>query len=110
MTVLAISGEIDMANAAMLEEAVTAVLAEDPAAVVIDLLQVQFLGSAGLSFLVSTRERIGNSARFAIAAHGPITSRLIQLTHADEILPLYETLQDAVVAVTKPSDEQIRDE
>jgi anti-anti-sigma factor len=97
--VLAVDGEIDMVSAVMLERAITAALSEDPPALVIDLSQVQYLDSTGLQMLVRVREKIGESARFAIAAQGPIASRLTRLLHLREILSLHETLEDALAAV-----------
>jgi anti-sigma B factor antagonist len=99
VTVLAVGGEIDMASAPVLESSVADVLADDPAALVIDLTEVQFLDSAGLQILVEAREKVSESARFAVAAHGPITSRIIQLVDLDEFLSLHETLENALAAV-----------
>jgi anti-sigma B factor antagonist len=103
VTVLAVSGEIDMASAPVLDRAVAGVLADDPAALVIDLTKVQFLDPAGLQILVAAREKVGESARFAVAAHGPITSRIIELVDLDEFLSLHETLEDALAAVRTPA-------
>ena len=70
VTVLAVGGEIDMLSAPMLERAIAGVLADDPCALVIDLMEVEFLASAGLQILAATREKLGESAPFAVAAQG----------------------------------------
>lgn len=62
VTVLAISGEIDLASAPVFEDAVAGVLAEGPHALVIDLSEVQFVGMVGLAILERVREKIGESA------------------------------------------------
>ncbi|MGH3958497.1 STAS domain-containing protein [Mycobacterium sp.] len=100
VTVLVVGGEIDMASAPTLESAVAGVLAEDALALVIDLSEVRFLASVGLSILVAAREKIGEPGRFAVAAQGPLISRIIQLVNLDELLSLHETLEDALLAVT----------
>ncbi len=48
VAVLAVRGEIDMATAPAFKSGIAEVLAEDAPALVIDLLEVRFLGSAGL--------------------------------------------------------------
>ncbi|BBZ15031.1 STAS domain-containing protein [Mycobacterium branderi] len=99
VTVLAVGGEIDRASAPMLKRAVEAVLAEHPCALVIDLSQVRFLASAGLQVLVDAREKMDGSVRFAVAAQGAMTSRIIRLVQLDEFLSLHDTLGDALLAV-----------
>lgn len=99
VTVVAVGGEIDMLTAPTLERVIAEVLAEDPAALVIDLLKVDFLGSAGLSVLVATREKVSKHAGFAVVAQGSVTARIIQRLDLDEFLSLHETLEDALTAV-----------
>ena len=102
VTVLAVGGEIDMVSGPMLERAIAGVLADDPPALVIDLMEVEFLAAAGLGILAATREKVGESARFAVAAQGLITSRVIRLVGLDEFLSLHETRQDALTAMEAP--------
>jgi anti-sigma B factor antagonist len=104
--VLSVGGEIDLATAPALEAAIAAVLAEDPPALVIDLSAVEFLASAGLRILVTTQDKVAESARFAVVANGPATSRPIQLTGLDETISLYPTLDDALGAVRASADER----
>jgi anti-sigma B factor antagonist len=104
--VLSVGGEIDLATAPALEAAIAAVLAEDPPALVIDLSAVEFLASAGLRILVTTQDKLAESARFAVVANGPATSRPIQLTGLDEAISLYPTLDDALGAVRTSADER----
>ncbi len=99
VAVLTARGEIDMVTAPDLQAAIDGVLADDLTALVIDLLAVEFLASAGLQVLVETHSRVSESARFAVVAEGPATSRPIQLTHLDEIFALYPTLDEALKAV-----------
>jgi anti-sigma B factor antagonist len=102
ITVLSIAGEIDAATASVFEAAVASVLVEDPAGLVIDLSAVEFMGSVRLRILVSAKERIGQSAGFAVVAHNAAISRPIQLTGLDEAFSLYSTLEDALAAMREP--------
>jgi anti-anti-sigma factor len=95
VAVVTVSGEIDLATVPAFEAAIADALTRQPDALIVDLTDVDFLASAGLQSLVATRENVAASARFAVVANGPATSRPIQLTGLDQILSLYPTLPDA---------------
>lgn len=97
ISVLAVSGEIDLVTAPTLEEAIGEVVAEKPVALVIDLSAVEFLGSVGLKILASTYEKVGKSTPFAVVARGPATRRPIHLTGLDKTFSMYPTLHEALV-------------
>ncbi|BAX94793.1 STAS domain-containing protein [Mycobacterium shigaense] len=98
VSVVSVSGEIDLVTAPALEQAIGAVVAEGPTALVIDLSAVEFLGSVGLKILAATYEKLG-TADFGVVARGPATRRPIHLTGLDKTFPLYPTLDDALTAV-----------
>jgi anti-anti-sigma factor len=104
IAVLAVAGEIDLATAPALEQAITSALANDPTALVIELSAVTFMASAGMQILATTQQKVSKSAQFAVVADGPATSRPIQLTGLDEILGLYPTLDEALTAVRAEVD------
>ncbi|GAB3037077.1 STAS domain-containing protein [Mycobacterium bourgelatii] len=99
VAVLSVGGEIDLVTAPALEEAIGAVVAENPQALVIDLSAVEFLGSVGLKILAATFEKLGDTAEFGVVARGPATRRPIHLTGLDKTFPLYPTLDDALSGV-----------
>jgi anti-anti-sigma factor len=99
VAVVSVSGEIDLVTAPALEQAIGAVVAEGPTALVIDLSSVEFLGSVGLKILAATYEKLGKSTEFGVVARGPATRRPIHLTGLDKTFPLYPTLDDALTAV-----------
>ena len=99
VSVVSVSGEIDLVTAPALEQAIGAVVTESPTAVVIDLSGVEFLGSVGLKILAATYEKLGTSIGFGVVARGPATRRPIHLTGLDKTFPLYPTLDDALTAV-----------
>ena len=96
IAVLAISGEMDLASAAAVEHAIAEVLAKDPPSLIIDLLGVQFLASAGVAILLNAREKFVDCERFSVVAHGRMTSRAIQLLDLDRLLSLQETVEEAL--------------
>ena len=101
---LTVGGEVDVATVVALESAISEALADKPTALIVDLTGVDFLASAGLQVLVATHENIGATARFAVVADGPATSRPIQLTGLDQILSLHPTLAEAMAALTDGSE------
>ncbi len=96
VVVLSIGGEIDLVTAPALEQAIGGVVVENPSALIIDLSEVEFLGSVGLKILAGTGEKLGDSAQFGVVARGPATRRPIHLTGLDKTFPLYSTLDDAL--------------
>lgn len=100
LAILAVRGEVDLATAHHLTERIDAVLAEStPAALIIDLTDVPFLASAGMTVLVTASQHVGKSARFAVVADGPATSRPLIMMGLDQVITLYTDLDAAVNAL-----------
>jgi anti-sigma B factor antagonist len=99
VSVVSVSGEIDLVTAPALEQAISAVVAGGPTALVIDLSAVEFLGSVGLKILAATYEKLAETSEFGVVARGPATRRPIHLTGLDKTFPLYPTLDDALTGV-----------
>ena len=95
VAVLAAVGTVDVLTAPQLTEAVEAVLTESPSAVIIDLTEVDFLASAGMSTLIGIHEKISGSGHFGVVASGPVTSRPMRLVGLHEVFSMYETLDEA---------------
>ncbi|WP_280373844.1 STAS domain-containing protein [Nocardia abscessus] len=70
-TVLTVAGEVDLATAPALENAIDAILSGKPAALIIDLTAVSFLASAGMATLVAAHQRAGATTAIAVVARGP---------------------------------------
>ncbi len=101
MSVVRVGGEIDLVTVPALEQAIDVVVAESPAALVIDLSGVEFLGSVGLKILAATHEKLGTATQFGVVARGPATRRPIHLTGLDKI---YGSAQNRkFLGVTNPS-------
>ncbi len=99
VTILLASGAVDMATAPQFRTAIADILADHPAALVIDLLGVEFFGSAGVSVLVDTRDGVASDVRFAVVAAGPVTGRVLQLLNLEELLSVHENLDAALTAI-----------
>ncbi|WP_319446764.1 MULTISPECIES: STAS domain-containing protein [unclassified Mycobacterium] len=98
--VLSVRGDIDALTAPHLTDAMLAALPEPPSAVIVDLSDVDFLASAGMTALVTANERTAPGVRFLVVADGSGTSRPLKLMGLDRVLALYPTLDEAVRALS----------
>lgn len=97
-TILALSGIVDMAAAPMVADHVKAVLRERPSMLIVDLTEVTFLASAGMSVLMEAHYRCGElGLTFRVVARGSVTLRPMHLLGIDNLLHLYPTVDDALI-------------
>lgn len=98
--VLRVVGEVDMENAAALQQAITDGIEQTRGKpCVLDLTSVTFLGSAGLHALVqATRhaEEREEPLRIVVDSNRPVI-RPIQVTGLDDVLNLYHSVDEALV-------------
>ena len=96
IVVLAVRGDLDVLTSPQLTEAITASLADDPVALIVDLSELDFLASAGMGVLIQANDAAGSARRFGVVADGPSTSRPMKLIGLDKVLSLYSTLDVAL--------------
>ncbi len=88
-------GDIDAYSVGTFREALGTV-AESPR-VLIDLSEVPFMDSAGLGALIGgIRRNRDNEGSIVVACGKPALTRLLHTTGFDRIVPVTETLDDAV--------------
>lgn len=72
---------------------------------VIDLSEVPFMDSAGLGALIGgIRRAREHGGEVAVACSRPTLTRLLHTTGFDRIVPVTETLEAAVTALTDPPE------
>jgi anti-sigma B factor antagonist len=98
VAILSVSGDVDALTAPELTQAIVSVLAKSPTAVIVDLSDVAFLASAGMSVLVEANELVSSDAKLLVVADGPATSRPIKLVGIDKIVSLHPNIDDALNA------------
>ena len=97
IVMLSVRDAVDMLSAPELTEAICDALNKEPAGLIVDLTDVNFLASVGMSILIAAQEAADAlSLRFGVVAHGAATSRPIRLLGIDTILTLYPTLGDGL--------------
>lgn len=96
-TVISFTGEFDVADADRLRSLLINALGDSPC-VVCDVSQATFFDSVTLGVLVlaaKTARKAGGWLRLAGPQRG--TRRILRLTALDQILPIFESVGDAIV-------------
>ena len=99
VAVLAVAGTLDVLTAPELEVRIKAAAASSPAAVIVDLGRVDFLGSSGMGVLVAAHEDLAPAVCIVLVADGPATSRPLKLVGIADIIDIFPTLDDALTAL-----------
>jgi anti-anti-sigma factor len=98
VVVATLEGEVDMANAAELEEAIVAAAGNHVATVVVDLSGLEYLDSAGVRMLLTIASRCRRSQQEVrvVAPAGTRARSVLALAGAEHLLALDETRADAL--------------
>ena len=97
MHLVSISGEVDLATAPMLERTLRDAAEDQGGELIVDLTCCSFLDSRGLTALLATRKRLGNSDRsLGLVLSNPNVLKVFQITGFDQIFEIYPSLSAAV--------------
>jgi anti-sigma B factor antagonist len=92
---VAVAGEVDLANADRLREALRSAL-EEARMVLVDLEACTFIDSVGLSVLVeAARGGEGADEVLCIVSPSAAVRRLIELTQLETLIPVFDSEADA---------------
>lgn len=95
--VLALAGELDMASADRLQQAVDDDALRAEVSVVLDLQGLQFIDSTGLRVILRALERCrGRGQEFAITRGSPQVQRLLSITGVATHLPTISSTDEMV--------------
>ena len=97
-TVLVVSGELDLASSATLEGELEQAFESDRVQLVIlDLGELEFMDSTGLSALVKAHQRAQQTGhRFGLIKGRPQVQRLLSLTGVSERIAVADSLEAAL--------------
>ena len=97
--VIALRGEIDLANSPELRGLLRERAARKCPALVLDLSGVEYIDSSGLATLVEyCREAREFGGRFGLAALQPRVHTIFQIVRLHEFLPLFDSVEKAIRA------------
>ena len=89
--VIAVSGELDLASSAALEEELARITGSDAEQMIVDLRSVEFMDSTGLSVLVKAHQQAQDSGqRFAVVRGSQQVERLLTLTGVADRMTLVD--------------------
>lgn len=95
--IVAVSGELDLAAASSLEEELDRALGSGSPVIVIDLKELDFIDSTGLSVLVRAHQRAQEGGlELGLVNPGAQVERLLSLTGLASRLTLSDSLRDAL--------------
>jgi anti-sigma B factor antagonist len=89
--IVALAGELDMANAPMVAETLDA-LADTARPVIVDLSELDFIDSSGIHAIVCPRPQ---QTVVLVCPPGNI-QRVLSVTRLDRVLPVYATVDQAL--------------
>src|SRR4051812_42674507 len=103
-TVLAVSGEIPGGPARGFSRRLNAPIAEGRTAVVLDLTEVEFIASRGLSVLLNALRRVTRrGGRMALVCTNPTVLRLFEITRLDSTFDIQPNVDAAIERVRSAS-------
>jgi anti-sigma B factor antagonist len=99
---IALEGEFDLTNIALVKDAFEEAAAAAPRALVVDLSAVEYLDSTMLAFLVDVHRRLQlGDGQLLLVRPIPTVWRVFEITHLDRILRSFETRDAALAAAPR---------
>ena len=99
VTVIAVSGEIDVSTAPELRDKLASLDAEAGATAVVDLSEVSFVDSTALGVLVSAVKRLRSSGGdLKLVVTKPHITKVLEITGLTEVFEIYASPEEAVAA------------
>jgi anti-anti-sigma factor len=92
-----VRGELDVATAPELREAIATALRDAPSLLVINLSGVRFLASSGMAALADAHQVGAGRTTIRVVATGRECLRPIRLTGLDATMEIHPTVHDAVL-------------
>jgi anti-anti-sigma factor len=95
-TLVALAGEVDATNAEELHGVLESVAREHPRLLLVDLSGLNFMDSTGLRMLLRANRTLDRQGGvLGLVAPQAAVSRVLQLTKADQLVPVYDSVADA---------------
>jgi anti-sigma B factor antagonist len=82
--VIAVRGEIDMATAPQLRDALLSLIDEGITSIAIDCRELEFLDSSGIGVLIAARNRLGDDGVLALQSPPAHIRKVLELTGVTE--------------------------
>jgi anti-sigma B factor antagonist len=104
VSVITVTGEIDIATAPTLREHVAQVVETSGSDLIIDLSAVDFIDSTGLGVIVGAYKKVGErEGSLSVVSGQELVRRLFSITGLDDVIPIMATLDEAIAAGPQPA-------
>jgi len=101
--VIDLRGEIHLTTAPRLADHLTDAIECGKTAIVLDMREVEFIDSTGLSVLLNGLRLAGQrKGRIALVCTNPTVLRLFQITNLDSTFDIFDEREKAIAHVTAP--------
>jgi anti-sigma B factor antagonist len=97
--VLDVAGEVDLSTAPALRARIDELIRDGVRTLVVDLTEVGFMDSSGLSVLVSAMKRMGDAdGRLAIVCTRDPVLKVFTITGLDRVFAIHESLAEVTAS------------
>lgn len=96
--VITMPPEIDIANAGQVRQALVAAASQDAAGLIIDMSRTTFCDSAGVQAVIAAYQ-LAAQTRTEIRLVTASVLRIFQMIRADQLIPIYPTLEAALADI-----------
>jgi anti-sigma B factor antagonist len=98
-TLVTLTGECDLHSGRHLRDVLTSEVSRGARRMILDLSRLSFMDSTGMQILLSVRTVLNvRDGSLALVSPLPVVARILELTGADQYLPVYGSLEDAQTA------------
>jgi anti-sigma B factor antagonist len=98
-TLVALAGESDFNTGQQLRDILASEAAKGVRYLIIDLSRLDFMDSTAVHVLLDVRVLLNNhGGALALVAPQPVVARLLSLAGADQLIPVYDSLDAALAA------------
>ena len=95
-TMVALAGEVDATNSEELQGVLEPMVSEHPRLLLVDLSGLSFMDSTGLRVLLRANRALDREGGvLGLVAPQSSVARVLQLTKADQLVPVYDSVEAA---------------
>ncbi|MBE1537472.1 STAS domain-containing protein [Actinomadura algeriensis] len=104
LAVVTLTGDVDISTAARLRDDLAALLGDGARHLVLDLGDVSFMDSSGLSVLAGVFPLLRESGALALAAVNPRIREVLRTTGLTRLFPIYTSVDTAITVLRAGDD------
>ena len=98
-TLVTLAGECDLHTGRRLRDVLTTEVSRGARRMILDLSGLSFMDSTGMQVLLGVRTVLNvRNGTLSLVAPQPVVARILELTGADQYLPVYGSLDDTQTA------------